>query len=392
VGEGWNQYMHDFTVSYPQCTNSTPETPDSDCGSVAWAYCVFIAWNLLSMYIFVNMFTGVVVENFSYVFQLDNSHNSIDRHQMRAFKKVWSSFDVDGTGYLNRASIVPFLAKLTGVFEVRIYPAEFAIKAIINECQVSAKEPRTPYSAPVVHGIDMGKLGETLNKIDHQAISQRRRVYVRLYHEAVISAESGKGISFTNMLLLLAHHKIIDDQNALRLDELLHRRATTDYVTDLVNLDRVRSLLRMIACRRRYLAYREAQAAAELIRLKHIPLDIPAIVVENSSASLHRSWDITTADKDFAAFRVGDEPPSPSPTIRPLSTADTSASVSLPGSPILAARPRHSDVSVLSGDFSLHPDVRRESIALSDATPQQVLSTLDASVWGEMMHEAAEDD
>lgn len=53
---------------------------------------------------------GVVVENFSFVFQLNNSQGSITRQEMRAFKKVWSVFDVDGTGYLNRGSIVPFLS------------------------------------------------------------------------------------------------------------------------------------------------------------------------------------------------------------------------------------------------------------------------------------------
>lgn len=63
------------TVAYPRCTNSSPEDPDSDCGSPGWAYFLFIAWNVLSMvshypwskytliiqigqYIFVNMFTG----------------------------------------------------------------------------------------------------------------------------------------------------------------------------------------------------------------------------------------------------------------------------------------------------------------------------------------------
>lgn len=54
--------------------------------------------------------TGVVVENFSFVFQLNNSQGSITRQEMRAFKKVWAVFDVDGTGYLNRGSIVPFLS------------------------------------------------------------------------------------------------------------------------------------------------------------------------------------------------------------------------------------------------------------------------------------------
>jgi hypothetical protein len=34
---------------YPRCTNSSPTEPDSDCGSVGWAFTLFISWNLLSM-------------------------------------------------------------------------------------------------------------------------------------------------------------------------------------------------------------------------------------------------------------------------------------------------------------------------------------------------------
>lgn len=81
------------------------------------------------------------------------------------------------------------------------------------------------------------------------------------------------------MLLLLAHYKMIDDDNALqyvsslgalaivishrfRFGDLLRRRETTGYVEDLVNLDRVRSLLRMITCRKRFAAIREERAAA----------------------------------------------------------------------------------------------------------------------------------
>jgi len=59
-------------------------------------------------------------------------------------------------------------------------------------------------------------LGNLLNKIDHQETRKRRHIYNRLYHEALISAEPGKGISFTNMLLLLAHYKLIEDDTALR--------------------------------------------------------------------------------------------------------------------------------------------------------------------------------
>lgn len=82
--------------------------------------------SLHSQYIFVNMFTGVyaavriysrikcapsypgvVVENFSYVFQVSGP-TSITREEMRAFKKVWAEFDPARKGYIQRANFVPF--------------------------------------------------------------------------------------------------------------------------------------------------------------------------------------------------------------------------------------------------------------------------------------------
>lgn len=152
------------------------------------------------------------MENFSFVFQLNNSHGSINRHEMRAFKKAWAAFDVDGTGYLNRASIVPFLAvrhlpatleepyliacqRLTGIFDVRIYREEYGVRRLMADSAPSG--PRTIYSAPIVDNIDIGKLGSILSGIDQRDVAKRRALYNRLYHEATISAESGKGISFT---------------------------------------------------------------------------------------------------------------------------------------------------------------------------------------------------
>jgi len=46
------------TVEYPACTEASADNRVSDCGSVAWSYTLFISWNILSMFIFVNMFTG----------------------------------------------------------------------------------------------------------------------------------------------------------------------------------------------------------------------------------------------------------------------------------------------------------------------------------------------
>lgn len=70
-------------------------------------------------------------------------------------------------------------------------------------------------SQKVVDGIDTMKLSKVLSGIDSVKIRKRRMLYSRVYHEAMISQEPGKGISFTNMLLMLAHHKLIDDREAL---------------------------------------------------------------------------------------------------------------------------------------------------------------------------------
>jgi hypothetical protein len=37
------------TIKYPRCTISSLDEHESDCGSVGWAYTLFIAWNILSM-------------------------------------------------------------------------------------------------------------------------------------------------------------------------------------------------------------------------------------------------------------------------------------------------------------------------------------------------------
>lgn len=53
---------------------------------------------------------GVVVENFSYVFQTTGGAKSITREEMRAFKKVWAEFANQKTGFLERNNFVPFFA------------------------------------------------------------------------------------------------------------------------------------------------------------------------------------------------------------------------------------------------------------------------------------------
>ncbi|KAF8639058.1 hypothetical protein AX17_001754 [Amanita inopinata Kibby_2008] len=373
TGEGWNQYMHDFALEYPRCTNSLALKSESDCGSMAWAFSLFIAWNLLSMYIFANMFTAVVVQNFSYVFQSSGSGTkAITREEMRAFKKVWAEFADPKTGNLLQDKFGRFFSRLTGVFEVRIYSVE---KSVHNILSASIPDKRSR-SYNTVEGIDTRKLAKNLNKIDYEQIRKRKAIYCRLYHEASISHQ-GEGISFTDMLLLLAHHKIIVDADALVLKDLVIRTEVNQLVTDLVNLDRVRSLLRALTARRRYLAEREKMRQET---------EIPSIVVDvmpSTPPSLSR--DISSALYDSSAPNSASA--SPSFSERRYSSIDVSFALE-DVSRLQRSNRRTSDISMLSADIGY----RSPRTSFVDEDPQTILSSIQNSMWGELMQEVAEEE
>jgi hypothetical protein len=102
VGEGWNEIMEDFAnVDKPYCTEKQ-KFFESDCGSPEWARALFISWNILSMYIFVNLFVSLIYESFSYVYQRSSGLSVISREEIRRFKQAWAEFDPNGTGYISR--------------------------------------------------------------------------------------------------------------------------------------------------------------------------------------------------------------------------------------------------------------------------------------------------
>ncbi|KAG0223145.1 calcium channel protein [Mortierella sp. GBA43] len=127
TGEGWNDLMHDFAVEKPQCVNQPDNYLLSDCGSTAWAYTLFITFNIISMYIFTNMFIVVVMHNFSYVYQIAPGFSLITREEIRHYKRFWAEVDTEHTGYIQKQDLARFLGKLRGAFDMRIYNEEHSI-------------------------------------------------------------------------------------------------------------------------------------------------------------------------------------------------------------------------------------------------------------------------
>lgn len=93
-----------------------------------------------------------------------------------------------------------------------MYPTELSVKSILEQTRL---QPGETYDGAISHGVKIDVLNNICRPIDPQDAKQRRQLYERLYHESLL-IDTGYGISFTSMLLLLAHYKLIDDNNALQ--------------------------------------------------------------------------------------------------------------------------------------------------------------------------------
>ncbi|KAJ2913605.1 hypothetical protein MD484_g6819, partial [Candolleomyces efflorescens] len=237
-----------------------------------------------SIYTYILVKSDVLVQNFSCVFHaagIGAMAKFITREEMQSFKKVWVQFSNPKTGFLERSKFTAFFNRLSGIFEVRIYPAQYSIPNI-KSVVMTPDPPSFPISgsrsrARWVYGMDLNKLENVLDRLDVAEIRRRKTVYARLYHEASISHEHGRGISLLNMLIMLARYKLPVYAQASMLDGLVIQAEVNKLVTDLVNLDKVRSLLSSLPCRRRFLRHLEKKSA-----VTYLQQAIPSIIVEET--------------------------------------------------------------------------------------------------------------
>ncbi len=273
TGENWNQFMHDYTLDPPFCLPSSNYLT-TDCGSSGWAYALFIGWNIISMYIFLNFFTGTIVEAFSYVFHLGGKP-LLSRRQVRDFKMVWSSFDTQRTGYISVEQVVPFLCRLRGQFEVKSHPGEASLSRLLFKAYPAGKHTPAPHG----HGdaVDLGALRQALDKLNVADIRTRRARLERMYHEARLIASktkgskggSSKGVPFTQMLLMVSTYCLIDEVQALEIKDVVKRKETLERVEEAIATQRVKNLFRTSYLRRRFLARRRGGSHSHSVPPTH---------------------------------------------------------------------------------------------------------------------------
>lgn len=218
VGEGWNQIMEDYANIEPPLCVDDPEFLNSDCGSQNWARCLFIAWNLVSMYIFVNLFISLIYESFSYVYQRSSGMAHIDRDEIRRFKEAWRSVDPNGSGFISKEAFPRLLGELSGIFEMRIYDSEDSVHHILEDIRSDDSPMRHSSMATGSNlgGVDIRRLNQRLAQIDVRKVQEQRRRFNIFYEEVMVSADPIQGISFTTVLMIMAHYKIISDNKSLK--------------------------------------------------------------------------------------------------------------------------------------------------------------------------------
>ncbi|KAK7989247.1 Transferase [Apiospora arundinis] len=290
TGEGWNEIMEDFATIEPPFCVDTRDFFTSDCGSTAWARGLFIGWNIVSMYLFVNLFISLIYESFSYVYQRSSGLPSVDRDEIRRFKEAWRSVDPAGTGFISKEQFPRLLGELSGIFTMRIYDQEDSVRSILEDVRNEASQARhtsiaSGAASTSTWGVDIGKLNDRLNKIDVQEVRNRRRRFNVFFEEVMVSADPDRGISFTTVLMILAHYNIISDSKSLRLEEFLRRRARLQRVEEEVRRRVVLGFFDTLYWARKF---KRHIAKKKMGRMTAIPqLDVPDIFVEDENQRLH---------------------------------------------------------------------------------------------------------
>jgi hypothetical protein len=211
--------MEDYANIEPPLCVDKPEFFESDCGSKPWARALFISWNILSMYIFVSLFVSLIYESFSYVYQRSSGLDVVDRVEIRRFKEAWRSVDPAGTGFISKEAFPRLLGELSGVFQIRIYDAEDSVRQILEDVRsdpIVTRHASLGTPSQYSTGVDLQKLNRRLAKIDIARVRERRRRFNVFFEEVVVSADPDRGISFTTVLMILAHYNIISDSKSLR--------------------------------------------------------------------------------------------------------------------------------------------------------------------------------
>lgn len=214
TGEGWNQVLHDYTLSSPYC-EAGDRFLESDCGSKPAAYLLFIAWNVLSMFIFANLFISVIYDTFWYIYR--RTPMKVTSHDLDLFQDNWQRYDPESRGYILKKDLYNFLWTSSGYFSMGIYSddPDYNIRTIL-ERSGARKSYLNRYE------VDYEAINRYLENMPVEHFKNKRRLFELFCTHALNSKGDINGkIKFQNFLRQFPLYKDMDPSKALELTEYL---------------------------------------------------------------------------------------------------------------------------------------------------------------------------
>jgi hypothetical protein len=101
---------------------------------------------------------------------------------------------------------------------MRIYDGDFTVGRLIEQCSTTARRASNlpiPGREPTSE-IDINRLNQCLAALPITEIRRRRRRMNMFCEEVLVSSDPDRGVQFTSLLMILAHHKVINDNKSLR--------------------------------------------------------------------------------------------------------------------------------------------------------------------------------
>lgn len=100
---------------------------------------------------------------------------------------------------------------------MRIYDGDFTVAKIIEDCRVERGRLQLPVESQHEETeIDLKKLNERLATLPVREVRKRRDRMNKFYEEVLVSSDPDRGIGFSDLLMILAHYKVINDNKSLR--------------------------------------------------------------------------------------------------------------------------------------------------------------------------------
>ncbi|GEQ72872.1 hypothetical protein JCM33374_g6560 [Metschnikowia sp. JCM 33374] len=258
-GEGWNYIMEDFKLQAPFCS-ANASTGDSDCGNKQYAYVLFMSWNVISMYIMLNLFVSLILESFSYIAGGKEYSHLISRQEIRKFKRSWLKYDPQGTGFISPQDLPRLLHSLDGSLSFHFYSGVLSVRELCPKW-ITRNSLTNSYDID----IDYDAMNTILSRMNTPKIQERRKAYEQFTEKALMNMELHEepGISFSKLLVQIPLYNSFDTSECLIFIDFMEADLLEKKVADKLRKRRCYELIEGYVCRWKYLRWKRGEISKE---------------------------------------------------------------------------------------------------------------------------------